>query len=1175
MSSRRIRSSIARKSRVGFTLAIAIFSSAAASSVAATPPAVYAQEATSAAVAATGFGDNDGYHVLVSKDGLEPVELALLWEPGSDGLAWIGSTCLTGDESTVAVVYGPASFDNDPVLRDRGAFLALVDVDTATVIRSNERVSLKYHTLGCGRGSDLVVSRNLGEEQQQTELLSIDVHTGGVISASTVGQQVTSAVPTANGVVGVAGNDLVTIQPDGNLTAPIEVAGPATQLRPNEAGGVDFISVEGDRSVVRSTSTQGAVALASGEVGTIGLFQGSEQNIVAGAVDQVDSTNALEVVQSESPPDAVSTAGDVQLSIDQDPDGSTTVNAVGAQPPDDAETNELRVAPSVAPSIATSTNTTAPRCAIGRNESKGQVMQPSTAQVEWAVDLAVKGKLNIVRPANFQNHGLPPYRPQRLIPPVPLDGGGTIPAQVLLGVLTQESNLKQASWHATRGNAGNPLIADFYGGAGTTGVNFDNAECGYGIGQITDGMRVGDNLWTDQQRKAIAYDYATNIAAAARILAQKWNQLKAMGTIAQNADSTDADAWTFAIWAYNTGIHPKTSDPKAPYGVGWTNNPMNPDYKPDRKPFLMTTYDDARHPSDWPYQEKVLGFASNSLYEGGKATFLPLTWWTDKPRNDQFCSVDENSCDPDDTTLHSNGVWSHCIPNDNRCWWHSPAVWGNFATSPNEQIRYSPDAPEPAAPPKYEAACSAKFAGRTAIVDNLDRSTNLMGCPETANTGTFKFSYGDGSTPAVAAEVDQHQFGGGYLGNFYFSHTGSGKNAAAKLTGTWTPPSGTTGWRRIWVHVPAVGAESPQATYTIRTSIRATPIERVVNQRWTTNKWVDLGTFYLLGRASVSLSNVTPTDWDFGRSVDVAWDAVAFESVPQPVKTYVAFGDSYQSGEGNEPYEPPSDIGGRTPDLTNSCHRSSKAYPALIAAAAKPSQFFFLACSGAALRHLNGDKYDRDNTMHTEMPQLAAGYLNKDVTAVTVGIGGNDLRFADVVKSCATTLLDCTRDGYKFDPDMDLTLDEFADATLKDLRNVLPDFYRDIKARVSPSAKIVVVGYPTLFDTSRPRGGCWGLTYNEQQYINLMASRLTVVLRDSAKEAGVLFYDPDRRYKESDRVCSVNEKINGVISRSSSGSSPWNGPLHGYYDVVGRGSFHPKAAGHQLIADDIRRMLGL
>ncbi len=165
-----------------------------------------------------------------------------------------------------------------------------------------------------------------------------------------------------------------------------------------------------------------------------------------------------------------------------------------------------------------------------------------------------------------------------------------------------------------QGVAGNPLIADYYGAAGGYVPCVATADCGYGLGQVTTGMHTGEMSY-DLQRK-VAVDYAENVAAAAQLLAQKWNQLAAVGITANMADPSALEDWYLAIWAYNSGLHASTGS--GPWGLGWANNPANPDYPYNRHPFLhedlagggigMITYADAATPGNWPYQEKVFGW---------------------------------------------------------------------------------------------------------------------------------------------------------------------------------------------------------------------------------------------------------------------------------------------------------------------------------------------------------------------------------------------------------------------------------------------------------------------------------------------------------------------------------------------------------------------------------------
>ncbi|MGC5411624.1 hypothetical protein ACPXCX_49380, partial [Streptomyces sp. DT225] len=77
-----------------------------------------------------------------------------------------------------------------------------------------------------------------------------------------------------------------------------------------------------------------------------------------------------------------------------------------------------------------------------------------------------------------------------------------------------------------------------YSADGTQGdpwsIDWSEADCGYGVTQVTDGMRragTGYATLTQTQQEAVALDYVANIAAGADILADKWNQTRADGLI--------------------------------------------------------------------------------------------------------------------------------------------------------------------------------------------------------------------------------------------------------------------------------------------------------------------------------------------------------------------------------------------------------------------------------------------------------------------------------------------------------------------------------------------------------------------------------------------------------------------------------------------------------------------
>lgn len=96
---------------------------------------------------------------------------------------------------------------------------------------------------------------------------------------------------------------------------------------------------------------------------------------------------------------------------------------------------------------------------------------------------------------------------------------------------------------------------------------------------------------------------------------------------------------------------------------------------------------------------------------------------------------------------------------------------------------------------------------------------------------------------------------------------------------------------------------------------------------------------------------------------------------PAP-NTYVAMGDSYQSGVGGGDYDPATDY------ADNHCMRSRNAHPELLTRDGRiPYTLNHIACGGASIQDI------RDG-MFNEGSQLDD--LNKQTALVTLGVGGND-----------------------------------------------------------------------------------------------------------------------------------------------------------------------------------------
>ncbi|MGW0968321.1 golvesin C-terminal-like domain-containing protein [Streptomyces sp. NPDC002516] len=564
-------------------------------------------------------------------------------------------------------------------------------------------------------------------------------------------------------------------------------------------------------------------------------------------------------------------------------------------------------------------------CSVPRNDPANQAMQPKPRQVEWAVDQAVQGYLNthISRPANWKNLGMPAYSPQSLFLNPVVNGGGRAMAQVMLGVATQESNMWQAGREAVPGVTANPLIGNYYGidlydgdTSNDWDINFAKADCGYGITQVTDHMRLagredghGGAAWDYQKQRAVALDYTANIAAGLQILVSKWNETRAAGLIANHGTPGRPENWYFALWAYNSGFHPDKGD-GSPWGLGWANNPANPEWDAGRLPFMENAAGGedasaAAHPQNWPYQEKVLGFAGHppSFLESPGTlvpAFRPASWnGTNqsvstkgsalynrahlKAPEDAFCDPTSDDCFPgriSDSATNANGSSGPCGREDLMCWWHKPVTWKTDCvdTCGYEFLRFSTSMPEEADGTAYPPACGdSGLPANAVIVDDVPTNVQSIrpNCPKYWDSrGTFTLHYSNNGTETVyPGKADTHQLGAGFGGHFYFTHTrqDDAKGQRLKVVGTWKPDVDLKGQAKIMVHLPDHGAQTTRARYEIDTALGTET--RIVSQAGTGNRWVSLGVFRLNSSPEVRLSSITD---DGTGDEDIAFDAVAF-----------------------------------------------------------------------------------------------------------------------------------------------------------------------------------------------------------------------------------------------------------------------------------------------------------
>lgn len=1241
----------------------------------------------------TTAGDATGLHLLVAdeRSGYAWRTVATLSEPGADTDQWIGNACLTGSGRRAVVVYAPRTFTNNQLLSARGGFTAVVDLITGAVTKLPVTTSLAYFNPGCGAAETAVLTQGGAEDKHQTRLLTLDTASGKLSAPVTVPGQLTSAVPVAGGMVAAAGAWLVHVDGRGHLTRMAAATSTPFRLHPDATGAVVYLDFRHGRARVRRTAGSTSQTLADGPLTSMNVTSGAGGRVfLTGRPTRLGALPKGVTAIASAPEVQVSTAGhlvldDVSVASPLRRPVGTPVDPTRREPVNiKATVTSTRsalaftVQPTAAPVVAASTGTQRRAatasvtgsatsavdddrwCSIPRNDPHTMVYQPTPRQVEWAADMAVQNQLHTARPANFKDFGLPSYAPQEMFPDLVTHGTDHVPVQVLLGILAQESNLWQASGHVLSGEFGNPLVGNFYGQplydanpANDWEIHWDQSDCGYGVAQVTDGMRMaghekpGETALRPDQQRAVAMDYATNIAAALQILEIKWNQLFDAKMLLNGGDGSMLENWFLAAWAYNSGLHPDQGD-QSPWGVGWANNPINPNYPANRHPFLdNNTYSDAAHPQDWPYEEKVMGWAAWPISTPDGAGYR-AAWWNSadartavKPPPDLFCDA-SNSCVPGAQYPNSVGdVPGPCSRPDLECWYHQSATWKPdcATTCGHELIRFDPGYAEQADGTHYPPECDAftslpGLPSGSVIVDDVPAGTPAYRCGgSTSSDGTFGLQFNDDGTGALfPSKINFHQIGGGYGGHFWFAQTipaPSYGKSPYQVTATWTPSAGTvSGWTRIMVHTPPNGAWTRQADYQVNLG-NGTVKHRILNQVQQFNSWVDIGVFNLSGSPSVSLSNITQD----GAGQDIAYDAIAFVHAAQPTVNYVALGDSYSAGEGNQPYDADGDF--YNAGEKDACHRSAKAYPQQVKLPghAQPVSiesgtltggvsFHFLACSGAITPSVTNDAVDSPPTADDtsgvtrwgkpdahwgEVAQVDTGYLDETTTLVSLTIGGNDSRFSDIVGACG--LHDCAAQGFVLsagghsDP---APLRDFEPTVMGELQTHLVAVYRAIHRR-APNAKIIVLGYPQLF-ADNPSGTC-GLSIsvsgnpnpiqlglidlNEEAMLNQFATLFTSTISGAVQQVAatgvdINFLDPTPLWRNGDHWSCGNvgtQFTNGITGPSWSGSTtpgecaaggvtiPVPTSPSGGCEVPGSGSFHPTPAGHAAEANLINSFL--
>ena len=336
------------------------------------------------------------------------------------------------------------------------------------------------------------------------------------------------------------------------------------------------------------------------------------------------------------------------------------------------------------------------------------------------------------------------------------------------------------------------------------------------------------------------------------------------------------------------------------------------------------------------------------------------------------------------------------------------------------------------------------------------------------------------------------------------------------------------------------------------------------------------------------------------------------------VNGYLALGDSFSSGEGDLEggvwYEQGTDEQGNnaTFEGRNLCHLSRRSYPYLLAvqlgylttnSQSPPSggSFHSVACSGAVVGNLIGQGNDKITTSPTSEDEFkisdnqydyyfkdslsswqpghvkqldfllsdnGAGYGDntKKPEIITLGIGGNDAGFGDVIAACVSPGV-CAQ----AEPASQAAYNQAV--AMAGLKPKLTQVYRRVMS-ASPSSRLYVHGYPNFVQ----EGGECALNVRfhakELTMISEGIQYMNRIVRAAADEAGAFYVDVETILDGAD-LCSNSSddqmSFNGVTAGNDINNSLTYilsaGVCIPRTGCIGKESYHPNHKGHYKYAE--------
>lgn len=273
------------------------------------------------------------------------------------------------------------------------------------------------------------------------------------------------------------------------------------------------------------------------------------------------------------------------------------------------------------------------------------------------------------------------------------------------------------------------------------------------------------------------------------------------------------------------------------------------------------------------------------------------------------------------------------------------------------------------------------------------------------------------------------------------------------------------------------------------------------------------------------------------------------ETGPQ---TMVSLGDSYSSGEGIEPfYHQDSPDKKNDPDWLG--HRSEKCWSGQLKlpnndqamSAYKEGddiRWYFVATSGAETCHFY-DSFDKKVSGSDPIEAQLKVFEKLEpgtVDYVTLTIGGNDVKFADIITDCLIAgipFLDKNRLSNRFE----MTWNAFynGDENGESIKSKIKNAYIDISEKAGPQAHILVAGYPQLLSKDKNAGKVMSFLLKDENIdlvnsnVTKFNSELASIVAECQADMDIRFVSVEEAFAGHEAYAAKDPYINPIILKTT------------------------------------------